>query len=224
MGQSSSTWCSISSTDGLARISPTTASSIWRACRPSFDTQATPRTARCQRSFPSTSAMETLYVFLRRSFRLRRIWRLPLSEPVPGRCRSIVQTPTTIGREDQSFAATLSTVKTSNRSPGLTSLKFSTVMPHSYPACTSFTSSLKRRSEASLPSYTTTPSRTTRTLAPARTIVVYEGRLASLRRFKDDVKEVQAGYECGITVENFNDVKPGDRFEVFTVDKVAAKL
>src|SRR5437899_2788946 len=101
----------------------------------------------------------------------QRLWRLPLSEPVPGRCRSIVQTPTTIGREDQSFAATLSTVKTSNRSPGLTSLKFSTVMPHSYPACTSFTSSLKRRSEASLPSYTTTPSRTTRTLAPARTIV-----------------------------------------------------
>jgi len=38
------------------------------------------------------------------------------------------------------------------------------------------------------------------------------------------VKEVQAGYECGITVENFNDVKPGDRLEVFTVDKVAAKL
>jgi len=55
-------------------------------------------------------------------------------------------------------------------------------------------------------------------------VVVYEGRLASLRRFKDDVKEVQAGYECGITVENFNDIKPGDRFEVFTIDKVAAKL
>src|SRR5437879_4585663 len=55
-------------------------------------------------------------------------------------------------------------------------------------------------------------------------VVVYEGRLASLRRFKDDVKEVQAGYECGITVENFNDVKPGDRLEVFTIDKVAAKL
>src|SRR2546430_2470661 len=55
-------------------------------------------------------------------------------------------------------------------------------------------------------------------------VVVYEGRLGSLRRFKDDVKEVQAGYECGITVENFNDIKPGDRFEVFTIDKVAAKL
>src|SRR5437667_3551030 len=55
-------------------------------------------------------------------------------------------------------------------------------------------------------------------------VVVYEGRLGSLRRFKDDVKEVQASYECGITVENFNDIKPGDRFEVFTIDKVAAKL
>src|SRR5437660_2533533 len=55
-------------------------------------------------------------------------------------------------------------------------------------------------------------------------VVAYEGRLGSLRRFKDDVKEVQAGYECGITVENFNDIKPGERFEVFTIDKVAAKL
>jgi translation initiation factor IF-2 len=55
-------------------------------------------------------------------------------------------------------------------------------------------------------------------------VVVYEGRLGSLRRFKDDVKEVASGYECGIGVENFNDIKPGDRLEVFTVDKVAAKL
>jgi translation initiation factor IF-2 len=54
--------------------------------------------------------------------------------------------------------------------------------------------------------------------------VVYEGKIGSLRRFKDDVKEVQAGYECGISVENFNDVKPGDRFEVFTLDKVLGKL
>src|SRR5207244_9657826 len=37
-------------------------------------------------------------------------------------------------------------------------------------------------------------------------VVVYEGKIGSLRRFKDDVKEVQAGYECGISVENFNDV------------------
>jgi len=55
-------------------------------------------------------------------------------------------------------------------------------------------------------------------------VIVYEGRLGALRRFKDDVKEVQAGYECGITVENFNDIKPGDRLEIFTIDKVAAKL
>ena len=55
-------------------------------------------------------------------------------------------------------------------------------------------------------------------------VVVYEGKIGSLRRFKDDVKEVQAGYECGISVENFNDVKAGDRFEVYTLDKVLGKL
>jgi translation initiation factor IF-2 len=55
-------------------------------------------------------------------------------------------------------------------------------------------------------------------------VVVYEGKLGSLRRFKDDVREVQQGYECGIGVENFSDVKPNDILEVYTVDKVAAKL
>jgi translation initiation factor IF-2 len=55
-------------------------------------------------------------------------------------------------------------------------------------------------------------------------VVVYEGKLGSLRRFKDDVREVQQGYECGIGVENFSDVKPSDILEVYTVDKVAAKL
>jgi translation initiation factor IF-2 len=55
-------------------------------------------------------------------------------------------------------------------------------------------------------------------------VMVYEGKISSLRRFKDDVKEVQAGYECGISVENFNDLKPGDRFEVYTMDKVLGKL
>ena len=55
-------------------------------------------------------------------------------------------------------------------------------------------------------------------------VVVYEGKIGSLRRFKDDVKEVQAGYECGISVENFNDVKAGDRFEVYALDKVLGKL
>ncbi|MCA1958922.1 MAG: translation initiation factor IF-2 [Nitrospira sp.] len=55
-------------------------------------------------------------------------------------------------------------------------------------------------------------------------VVVYQGKLASLRRFKDDVREVQQGYECGISVENFNDVKVGDIIEAFAIDKIAAKL
>ena len=55
-------------------------------------------------------------------------------------------------------------------------------------------------------------------------VVVYQGKLGSLRRFKDDVREVQQGYECGLSVENFNDVKTGDIVEAYTVDKIAAKL
>lgn len=55
-------------------------------------------------------------------------------------------------------------------------------------------------------------------------VVVYEGKLGSLRRFKDDVREVQQGYECGITVENFNDLKSGDIIEAYVFDKIAAKL
>ncbi|MBA2487611.1 MAG: translation initiation factor IF-2 [Nitrospira sp.] len=55
-------------------------------------------------------------------------------------------------------------------------------------------------------------------------VVVYEGKLGSLRRFKDDVREVQQGYECGITVENFNDLKSGDIIEAYLFDKIAAKL
>jgi len=55
-------------------------------------------------------------------------------------------------------------------------------------------------------------------------VIVYEGRLGSLRRFKDDVREVQQGYECGIGIENFNDLKIGDVLEVYVFDKVAAKL
>ena len=55
-------------------------------------------------------------------------------------------------------------------------------------------------------------------------IVVYEGKLSSLRRFKDDVKEAQTGFECGIGIENFNDMKPGDIIEVYTEEAVAAKL
>ncbi len=55
-------------------------------------------------------------------------------------------------------------------------------------------------------------------------VQVYQGRLGSLRRFKDDVREVQQGYECGIGVENFNDLKVGDILEVFTIEKIAANL
>jgi translation initiation factor IF-2 len=55
-------------------------------------------------------------------------------------------------------------------------------------------------------------------------VVVYEGKLASLKRFKDDVKEVKAGYECGMSVENYNDVKVGDFLESFRIDHVARKL
>ncbi|MFO0706981.1 MAG: translation initiation factor IF-2 [Nitrospira sp.] len=55
-------------------------------------------------------------------------------------------------------------------------------------------------------------------------VVVYTGRLASLRRFKDDVREVQQGYECGISIENFNDIKAGDVIEAYAIDKIAAKL
>jgi translation initiation factor IF-2 len=55
-------------------------------------------------------------------------------------------------------------------------------------------------------------------------VLVFDGKLASLRRFKDDVKEVQAGYECGIGLENFQDIKPGDVFEVYVLEEVAAEL
>jgi translation initiation factor IF-2 len=55
-------------------------------------------------------------------------------------------------------------------------------------------------------------------------VVVYQGKLASLRRFKDDVREVQQGYECGIGVENFSDIKTGDVIEAYAIDKIAAKL
>ena len=49
---------------------------------------------------------------------------------------------------------------------------------------------------------------------------IYEGKLASLKRFKDDVREVQTGYECGIGVENFNDIKVGDVFETFEMQEI----
>jgi len=52
-------------------------------------------------------------------------------------------------------------------------------------------------------------------------IVVYEGRIASLRRFKDDVKSVKAGFECGIGLENFQDIHPGDQIEAYRIEEVA---
>ena len=51
-------------------------------------------------------------------------------------------------------------------------------------------------------------------------IVVHEGELASLRRFKDDVKEVATGYECGLSIEKFNDVKEGDVVEAFVMEQI----
>ena len=52
-------------------------------------------------------------------------------------------------------------------------------------------------------------------------IVVYEGKIASLRRYKDDVKSVKAGFECGIGLENFQDIHPGDQIEAFRIEEVA---
>lgn len=51
-------------------------------------------------------------------------------------------------------------------------------------------------------------------------VVVYEGQVDALKRFKDDVKEVAQGYECGITIEKFNDIKEGDIFEAFVMEEI----
>ena len=55
-------------------------------------------------------------------------------------------------------------------------------------------------------------------------VVVYEGKVDSLRRFKEDVAEVKNGYECGISISNFNDVKIGDVIEVYERIEVAPEL
>ena len=52
-------------------------------------------------------------------------------------------------------------------------------------------------------------------------IVVYDGHIASLRRFKNDVKSVKSGFECGIGLENFQDIKPGDQLEAYRIEQVA---
>jgi len=51
-------------------------------------------------------------------------------------------------------------------------------------------------------------------------VVVYEGRARSLRRFKDDVPEVKSNTECGVSLENYNDVKVGDVIEAYVTEKV----
>ena len=55
-------------------------------------------------------------------------------------------------------------------------------------------------------------------------VVVYDGRIATLRRYQEDVKEVLEGQDCGVHLENFNDVKVGDVLEVYEVEEVAAEL
>jgi translation initiation factor IF-2 len=55
-------------------------------------------------------------------------------------------------------------------------------------------------------------------------VVVFDGELDSLRRFKDDVKEVKEGFECGLSLKNFNDIKEGDQLEIYEVVEVARTL
>ncbi|MCL1817785.1 MAG: translation initiation factor IF-2, partial [Spirochaetaceae bacterium] len=55
-------------------------------------------------------------------------------------------------------------------------------------------------------------------------IEIFTGKIASLRRFKDDAREVDAGFECGIGLESFNDIKVGDQFEIFEIREIAKKL
>jgi translation initiation factor IF-2 len=55
-------------------------------------------------------------------------------------------------------------------------------------------------------------------------VVIWTGELESLKRFKDDTKEVKEGYECGLTLKGFNDIKEGDQLEVFEVKEIARSL
>lgn len=55
-------------------------------------------------------------------------------------------------------------------------------------------------------------------------VVIYSGELSSLKRFKEDVKEVSSGYECGIGIQNYNDIKVGDIIEGYTIDQIKKKL
>jgi translation initiation factor IF-2 len=55
-------------------------------------------------------------------------------------------------------------------------------------------------------------------------VVVYSGELAALKRFKDDVKEVNRGFECGMQIKNYNDIRIGDIIECYTEVEVKRKL
>jgi translation initiation factor IF-2 len=54
-------------------------------------------------------------------------------------------------------------------------------------------------------------------------VVIFEGQIDALKRFKDDAKEVAQGYECGITIKNFNDVKEGDIIEAYVMEEIERK-
>jgi translation initiation factor IF-2 len=55
-------------------------------------------------------------------------------------------------------------------------------------------------------------------------VVVFDGELDSLKRFKDDVREVKAGFECGLSLKNFNDVEKADQLEVYEIVEVSRTL
>ena len=55
-------------------------------------------------------------------------------------------------------------------------------------------------------------------------VVIHEGELDTLKRFKDDVKEVKSGFECGLSLKNYTDIKEGDQLEVFEVVEIARSL
>ncbi len=55
-------------------------------------------------------------------------------------------------------------------------------------------------------------------------VIKYEGKISSLRRYQDDVKEVQSGYECGIGIENYNDIKEGDTIDCYYLEEIKPQL
>ena len=55
-------------------------------------------------------------------------------------------------------------------------------------------------------------------------VVILDGEIASLRRFKDDVKEVASGFECGVGIDKFNDIKEGDVLEAYTFEEIKREL